>query len=158
MRAVTAGTPLRTGRHQVRMDFAYDGGGIGKGGAATLFVDGNQVGSARVERTHAFNYSLCETAGSVGTTARPSPTSTPDEFNAELCRFLMATPPERRIGARRRSSWQTQWACELLLAERLADPDQGTSSPQVKEANGRPVPGLLDGSGPSEPPRELGGG
>ena len=45
------------------MEFAYDGGGIGKGGTATLFVDGKQVGSGRIERTHAFNYSLCETGG-----------------------------------------------------------------------------------------------
>jgi arylsulfatase len=62
----TAEQPLPAGTHQVRMEFAYDGGGIGKGGTATLFVDGDQVGSARVERTHAFNYSLCETGG-VGT-------------------------------------------------------------------------------------------
>jgi hypothetical protein len=55
--------PLPAGEHQVRMEFADDGDGIGKGGTATLFVDGSQVGAARVERTHAFNYSLCETGG-----------------------------------------------------------------------------------------------
>jgi hypothetical protein len=33
------------------MEFAYDGGGLGKGGTTTLFVDGDQVGSTRVERT-----------------------------------------------------------------------------------------------------------
>jgi Sulfatase len=64
----TADQPLPAGTRQVRMEFAYDGGGIGKGGTATLFVDGNQVGSARIDRTHAFNYSLCETGG-VGTDA-----------------------------------------------------------------------------------------
>jgi arylsulfatase A-like enzyme len=58
-----ADRPLPAGKHQVRMEFAYDGDGIGKGGTATLFVDGSQVDSARVERTHAFNYSLCETGG-----------------------------------------------------------------------------------------------
>src|SRR5208282_4547962 len=31
---------LTPGEHQVRMEFAYDGGGIGKGGTASLFVDG----------------------------------------------------------------------------------------------------------------------
>jgi hypothetical protein len=64
----TADQPLPAGTRQVRMEFAYDGGGIGKGGTATLFVDGNQVGSTRIDRTHAFNYSLCETGG-VGTDA-----------------------------------------------------------------------------------------
>ena len=61
--SVVAEQPLGPGRHQVRMEFAYDGGGIGKGGTATLFVDANLVGSGRVERTHAFNYSLDETGG-----------------------------------------------------------------------------------------------
>ena len=30
------------------MEFAYDGGGLGKGGTVTLFVDGEQVGEGRV--------------------------------------------------------------------------------------------------------------
>ena len=39
------------GEHQVRMEFAYDGGGIGKGGTISLFVDGDQVGEGRVTAT-----------------------------------------------------------------------------------------------------------
>ena len=39
------------GKHTIRMDFAYDGGGIGKGGTATLAVDGKEVAKGRVERT-----------------------------------------------------------------------------------------------------------
>lgn len=35
---------LRTGDHQVWLEFAYDGGGLGKGGAATLYIDGLRVG------------------------------------------------------------------------------------------------------------------
>ena len=34
------------------MEFAYDGGGLGKGGTVTLYVDGDKVGEGRVERTH----------------------------------------------------------------------------------------------------------
>jgi arylsulfatase len=33
------------------MEFAYDGGGAGKGGVVTLFLNGNRVGQGRVERT-----------------------------------------------------------------------------------------------------------
>src|SRR4029079_1813745 len=44
-----------------RMEFAYDGGGLGKGGTATLYVDGKPVGEGRVERTHAFFFSMDET-------------------------------------------------------------------------------------------------
>jgi arylsulfatase len=60
---IAANRPLQAGQRQVRMEFAYDGGGVGKGGTASLFVDGQQVGSGRVERTHAYNYTLCETGG-----------------------------------------------------------------------------------------------
>jgi arylsulfatase len=44
------------------MEFAYDGGGIGKGGTVTLYVDGQRVGDGRVERTHKFFFSMDETA------------------------------------------------------------------------------------------------
>ena len=40
---------LPPGTHQVRMEFAYDGGGLGKGGDVTLYVDGGKVGEGRVE-------------------------------------------------------------------------------------------------------------
>ena len=35
--------PIPTGHHQVRMEFNYDGGGLAKGGAITLYIDGKQV-------------------------------------------------------------------------------------------------------------------
>jgi len=44
--------PIPAGRHQVRMEFAYAGGGRGKGGKATLFIDGDKVGEVDVPRTH----------------------------------------------------------------------------------------------------------
>jgi hypothetical protein len=43
---VESSNPLPSGDHQVHMDFAYAGGGLGKGGRATLFVDGKKVGEA----------------------------------------------------------------------------------------------------------------
>ena len=41
---IAAETLLPAGTHQVRMEFAYDGGGVGKGGAVTLYVDGQPIG------------------------------------------------------------------------------------------------------------------
>jgi hypothetical protein len=52
---------LAGGKHQVRMEFGYDGGGIGKGVNVTLYVDGKPVGNGRVDRTHALFFSLDET-------------------------------------------------------------------------------------------------
>jgi arylsulfatase len=58
---VTGDTALPAGKHQVRMEFAYDGGGFGKGAAITLYVDGKKIGQGRVERTHMFIFALDET-------------------------------------------------------------------------------------------------
>jgi arylsulfatase len=43
------------------MEFAYDGGGIAKGGAVTLYFDGNPCGTGRVEQTEPFSFSVDET-------------------------------------------------------------------------------------------------
>jgi len=49
------------GEHQVRMEFGYDGGGLGKGGGVALFVDGESAGSGRVEATVPMVFSADET-------------------------------------------------------------------------------------------------
>jgi arylsulfatase len=43
--------PLPAGEHQVRMEFQYEGGGLGKGGTVSLFVDGKKVGEGKVAAT-----------------------------------------------------------------------------------------------------------
>ncbi len=42
---------LSPGEHQVRVEFTYDGGGLGKGGDAVLYLDGEEVGKGRVDAT-----------------------------------------------------------------------------------------------------------
>jgi hypothetical protein len=59
--AVTSDSALPAGNHQVRMEFNYDGGGLGKGANITLFLDGKPFGQGRVERTHLFAFALDET-------------------------------------------------------------------------------------------------
>jgi arylsulfatase A-like enzyme len=53
--------PLAEGDHQVRTEFAYDGGGLGKGGTVSLYLDGNKVGEGRVEATVPMLFSGDET-------------------------------------------------------------------------------------------------
>jgi len=48
---------LPAGDHQVRMEFAYDGPGLGKGGSVSLFVDGKKVGDGKVAATAAMIFS-----------------------------------------------------------------------------------------------------
>jgi arylsulfatase len=56
----TATEAVPSGTHQVRMEFAYDGGGPAKGGNVTLYIDGKAVGSGRVEQTAPIIFSADE--------------------------------------------------------------------------------------------------
>ena len=56
-----AAAPIPAGQHQVRMEFGYDGGGLGKGGDVTLYYDGEPVGTGRVDATQAMIFSADET-------------------------------------------------------------------------------------------------
>jgi arylsulfatase A-like enzyme len=68
---IEAGQPIPPGKHQVRMEFAYAGGGLGKGGNVTLYYDGKKVGEGRVERTVAMLFSADETTDVGRDTATP---------------------------------------------------------------------------------------
>jgi arylsulfatase A-like enzyme len=68
---ISGTAPIPAGDHQVRMEFAYDGGGLGKGGTVTLYVDGDQVGEGRVEGTVPMIFSADETADIGSDTASP---------------------------------------------------------------------------------------
>ena len=59
--AVEATEPIPAGTHQVRVEFAYDGGGLAKGGDVTLYHDGTEVGRGRVEVTQPMVFSADET-------------------------------------------------------------------------------------------------
>jgi arylsulfatase len=49
------------GRHVITLDFNYDGDGVGKGGQATLTVDGEKVASEHLPQTIPYRMSLDET-------------------------------------------------------------------------------------------------
>jgi arylsulfatase A-like enzyme len=66
-----ASQPIPAGKHQVRMEFAYDGGGLAKGGNVSLYYDGKKVGEGRVERTHPMMFSADETTDVGRDTATP---------------------------------------------------------------------------------------
>lgn len=57
---VRAEQPLAAGDHTVRVEFAYDGGGLAKGGAVTLFDGDSQVGSGRITATMPMTISVDE--------------------------------------------------------------------------------------------------
>jgi arylsulfatase len=68
---IEADAPIPSGTHQVRMEFAYDGGGLAKGGTITLYQDGAKAGEGRVEATVPLIFSADETADVGQDTASP---------------------------------------------------------------------------------------
>jgi hypothetical protein len=69
--ASSGSDPIPAGEHQVRMEFSYDGGGLGKGGDVVLFVDGEKVGEGRVEGTVPMVFSADETTDVGSDSATP---------------------------------------------------------------------------------------
>jgi arylsulfatase A-like enzyme len=59
---IATGRALPAGVSTVRFEFAYDGGGMGKGGKGTLYVNGEQVATGRIDRTQPGIFSADETA------------------------------------------------------------------------------------------------
>ncbi len=59
---VAAKQALPPGKATIRFEFAYDGGGVGKGGTGTLFVNGKQVATGRIDRTQCCAFSADEGA------------------------------------------------------------------------------------------------
>ena len=59
---VASDSTVPAGAATIVLDFAYDGGGLGKGGMATLSVNGKAVAEGRVEKTQPLIFSADETA------------------------------------------------------------------------------------------------
>jgi hypothetical protein len=79
-----AGEPVPEGKHQLRAEFAYDGGGMAKGGNVSLFYDGNRVGEGRVQMTQPLIFSGDETADIGIETGTPVVAA---DYNVEASRF-----------------------------------------------------------------------
>ncbi len=78
---------LPPGAHQVRMEFAYDGGGLAKGGTASLFVDGKKVGEGKVAATEPMLFSAddgCDVGVDTGAPVSPDYGSRGNEFTGTV--------------------------------------------------------------------------
>jgi len=59
---IAAKKAVPAGKATIRLEFAYDGGGLAKGGIGTIFVNGNKVAEGRIERTQPMIFSADEGA------------------------------------------------------------------------------------------------
>ena len=78
---------LPAGEHQVRMEFVYAGGGLGKGGQATLYVDGERVGEGAVPMTQGMIFSAddgCDVGEDSGAPVSPDYGSRGNAFNGSV--------------------------------------------------------------------------
>ena len=76
-------TEIQPGTHQVRIEFDYDGGGLGKGGTVSLYLDGDKTGEGRVEGTVPMLFSGDETCDVGSDTASP----VSDDYTVQGSRF-----------------------------------------------------------------------
>ena len=80
---IASATPVPPGSHQVRMEFTYDGGGLGKGGDVALYLDGTKTGEGRLDATVPLAFSGDETCDLGSDTASP----VSDQYTPEGSRF-----------------------------------------------------------------------
>jgi arylsulfatase A-like enzyme len=84
---VAADQPIPAGEHQVRMEFAYDGGGLAKGGDVRLYYDGQPAGKGRVEMTQPMAFSAdeaCDVGADTGSPASPDYGASGNKFTGEI--------------------------------------------------------------------------
>jgi arylsulfatase len=84
---VEAAETLPPGEHQVRMEFAYAGGGLGKGGQVTLYVDGKKVGEGAIPMTQAMVFSAddgCDVGEDGGAPVSPDYGPRGNAFNGRV--------------------------------------------------------------------------
>jgi len=84
---------LPEGQHQVRMEFAYAGGGLGKGGKVTLFVDGKPVGEGVIPMTQAMIFSAddgCDVGEDSGAPVSPDYGPVGNGFNGTVKGVLLS--------------------------------------------------------------------
>lgn len=84
---VGADAPIPAGEHQVRMEFEYAGGGLGKGGKVTLYTDGEKVGEGDVGATLAMVFSAddgCDIGEDSGAPVSPDYPAGDNCFNGRI--------------------------------------------------------------------------
>jgi arylsulfatase len=91
---------LTPGRHTIRFEFKYDGGGVGKGGNGTLFLDGNEVARGRIEKTILGRFSADETFDTGEDTGSPVSDAykAPFRFSGTIKKTEIDLAPEK-LGA-----------------------------------------------------------
>jgi arylsulfatase len=108
---------LSPGKHTVAIDFKYDGGGLGKGGLATLLVDGKRVADAKFARTIPFRISADETLDIGEDTGTPVSEDyhVPFKFTGTIAKIVILLGDEKIAAADEKAIEQA--AASLAVSE-----------------------------------------
>jgi arylsulfatase A-like enzyme len=90
---------LSPGNHVLRVNFQYEGGGLGRGATGTLFVDGKQVAQGHIPQTAPIRFSLDETFDIGEDTGTPVVedyvNKMPFAFSGTLKKFVVVLEPQK---------------------------------------------------------------
>jgi len=99
------------GKATIRFDFQYDGGGMGKGGTGTLYVNGTKVAQGRIERTQPSIFSADETADVGIDLGTPVVEAVGAEAKSRFTgRILKVTVEIRDVDPRAEAAMKSAWA------------------------------------------------
>jgi len=115
---VAATEALPPGKATIRFEFVYDGGGTGKGGVGTIFVNGQKVASGRIEQTQCCMFSADEGAD-VGTdegTAVSAGYAVPFKFNGKIKKVTIDLQPTTTANAIEAENARRKAALKVGLA------------------------------------------
>ncbi len=90
---VESTSALPAGQCQVRMEFAYAGGGLGKGGKVTLYINGKPVGEGTIPMTQAIVFSAddgCDVGEDTGAPVSPDYGPVGNGFTGEVKGVLLS--------------------------------------------------------------------
>ena len=112
---IASKTALSAGTHNIQLDFKYDGGGLGKGGLATLQVNGKTVASGRIDRTLPFRLSLDETMDCGEDTGTPinEDYKVPFKFTGEIKKVMIDLKPAELTASAQQEVTANQIALDL---------------------------------------------
>jgi arylsulfatase len=117
---VAAPKVVAAGKATIRMNFDYDGGGLGKGGTATILVNGEQVASGRIERTQPMIFSADETAAVGVDDATPVTPDYAERDNAFTGKIFKVTVDVKPIGDAVKAEADSA-AAEAAVTKALSD-------------------------------------
>jgi arylsulfatase len=109
---------LAPGPNVVRLEFRYDGGGLGKGGTVSLFINDKKVGEGRLDVTAwVGKYSADETFDIGADTGTPvsADYASPNRFTGTIKKVVIDTAPAKLTAAEQQKIQDMERKARLAL-------------------------------------------